>query len=205
MKTLRFYLKTNYHLLLLALIISSLTSCHQALSRAEAEKQIKQKLQLPQDEFKEIELKQLQTQTAVYTNNQTGAKYEQIDSNHDKSVLFYDLEREGLINIRIGKTALFDSPYGYMYEKRQDYQTFFIATFTDKAQPYVQGNSVKVSTIEFGEITGIVERKEFNAAEVQYTTKRTSLTPFAIFFRVNEEVFNHSASFTKYDDGWRIE
>ena len=181
MKILGFYLNVNFHLLLMAIIILSTTSCQKKLTRPEAELQIKQKLQLPKDELKEIELKELQSQVSVFTDTRTGDKYEQIQTNHDKSVLFFDLEREALINIRIGKTALFDVNLWYMYEKRQDYQTFFIGSFTDKAKPYVQGNSVKVSSIIFGEITGIIERKEFKSAEVQYTTKRTGLTPFAMF------------------------
>ena len=189
----------------MVIIIISAISCQKKLTRPEAEIQIKQKLQLPRDEYKEIELKELQSQVAVFTDTRTGNKNEQIQTNHDKSALFFDLEREGLINIRIGKTALFDVNLWYMYEKRQDYQTFYIGSFTDQAKPYVNGNSVKVSSMVFGEVTGIIERKENNSAEVQFTTKRTSLTPFAIFFRINEQVFNHSATFTKYDDGWRME
>lgn len=189
----------------MVVIITSVVSCHKKLSRPEAEIQIKQKLQLPKDEFKEIELKELQSQVAVFTDDRTGSKNEQIQNSHDKSALFFDLEREGLINIRIAKTALFDVNLWYMYEKRQDYQTFFIGSFTDKAKPYVQGNSVKVSSIIFGEITGIIERNESNSSEVHYTTKRTSLTPFAVFFGINEQVFNYSATFSRYDDGWRME
>lgn len=195
----------NCHLLLMAIVMALVTSCQKKLSRPEAEIQIKQKLQLPQNEFKEIELKQLQSQVAVFTNIRTGEKNEQIQTNHEKSVLFFDLEREGLINIRIGKTALFDVNLWYMYERRQDYQTFFIGSFTDKAKPYVEGNSVKVSSIIFGEITGIIERKEINSSEVRYTTRRTNLTPFAMFYGINEQIFNHSSLFTKYDDGWRME
>ena len=73
-----------------------------------------------------------------------------------------------------------------------------------EAKLYVNGNSVKVATIEFGEVTGIVERKELNIAEVNYTTKRVNITPFGKAYNINEETFNRSASFTKYDDGWRI-
>ena len=57
----------------------------------------------------------------------------------------------------------------------------------------------------FVEVNGIVEIKELNSAEVQYTTKRIDITTFGKAYNISEEVFNNSANFTKYDDGWRIE
>ena len=62
---------------------------------------------------------------------------------------------------------------------------------------YPGGDQIKVATIEFGEITGIIERKEFNVAEVNYTERRTNITPFGTAYGLYEETFNRSASFTK--------
>lgn len=80
------------------------------------------------------------------------------------------------------------------------------ATLTEKGKKYITNNNkVILATYEFGEITGIVEEKESNTAEVNYTVKRTNITPFGqLAFNMNEETYNRTANFTKYDDGWRI-
>lgn len=81
-----------------------------------------------------------------------------------------------------------------------------IATPTEKGKKYITNdNKVIVATEEFGEVTGIIESKESKSAEVNYTIRRINITPFGrIVFNLNEETYNKSETFTKYDDGWRI-
>lgn len=65
---------------------------------------------------------------------------------------------------------------------------------------------VITSTLDFGQITGINEIKELNAATVEYTLSRT-VTPFGrLAFKLQPSTFSADAiTFKKYDDGWRIE
>lgn len=70
--------------------------------------------------------------------------------------------------------------------------------------------NVKVAKMDFGEITGILETKETNTAVVNFTYIRKDLTPFGSIkhprseFDLQEGKLNSSRTFTKFDDGWRI-
>jgi hypothetical protein len=66
------------------------------------------------------------------------------------------------------------------------------------------GFIVKTGYIEFGEITGIVATPGSNCADVQYT-ERVQETPFGVVLGVAKGPFLRHATFTKYDDGWRLE
>jgi hypothetical protein len=95
----------------------------------------------------------------------------------------------------------------------------FAGTITDKGKPLVLGlapnqngdpnniNSefltVKTAYREFGEITGIVEHKESSTADVQYT-ESVAPTPFGVALAVSTEPLAYTATFTKFDDGWRL-
>jgi len=85
------------------------------------------------------------------------------------------------------------------------------STLTEKAKEYAVGNvqnsqvQIKVAVLEFGEITGIVEQKGSNIAEVKYNLVRKNITPFGQAFKLNEGTISKEIIFTKYDDGWRIE
>jgi hypothetical protein len=138
---------------------------------------------------------------------------------------FETLEREGLITytIQILNTSVaeadgdlsspgnlsaegVDAYGGIFYDFKCTRSFAHIATLTEEGKKYItNNNTVITSTYEFGEITGIVERKEFNTSEVNYTIRRTNITPFGrIVFNINEETYNRTETFTKYDDGWRI-
>ncbi len=135
--------------------------------------------------------------------------------------MFEKLEKAGLMNYTIlVKDVKGNSGYaGYAYEG--DFSTQFIKVYTDihcsgtayhMVEPtevglkYIKGNRIRTSTLEFGEITGIVERKELNIAEVNYTLRRINITPFgSMIYNAKEEIIARTISFTKYDDGWRIQ
>lgn len=141
-----------------------------------------------------------------------------------KLELFEKMERDGLINYTIEITGVRIAGYGNYhlvdniengrpmgYRKVCDNIPVMVtaihyANLTEKGKQYlISDNNVLVATIEFGEITGIIERKELNISEVNYTVKRTDVTPFGRLFGSNEETLNRTSTFTKYDDGWRIE
>jgi hypothetical protein len=79
----------------------------------------------------------------------------------------------------------------------------------DKDGVYV----IKLCTIEFEEVTGIVEYKGLNAADVNCTLVRTNITefgrmannvdPYDTDKKIKEKI-GHLLNFRKYDDGWRL-
>lgn len=89
------------------------------------------------------------------------------------------------------------------------------ANLTKKGKKYVLSDikvdgfekkvDVKIAELKFVEITGIKIYKEFNSAEVEYKIKRKNITPFGKALNINESKIEKSISFTKYDDGWRID
>lgn len=90
-----------------------------------------------------------------------------------------------------------------------------IITFTEKAKPYLLDSSdehspvplqkVKLGEEDIQEITGIQLHNEGRAATVEYTTVLTNLTPFAVILPEEARVVkSRTASFTLYDDGWRL-
>ena len=164
-----------------------LFSCGNNLSRSKAEKLIKQKFQLPNNEIYGFSVKEV-----ILYENQWKNMYDA-------------LQNEGLIKYN---------------EEDCYYNRGYHAYFTEKGKQYVVGEEypdenynecirrIKVvgAKLEFGEIKGIVERKEFNVAEVSYTLIRKEITPFGkIAFNLGEETITKTVNFTKYDDGWRID
>ena len=189
-------LKRKLIKLLWFLFISTvICSCtNKELTRSQAEQIIKEKFQYPLE---------LPVQPFITT-----AFVSMDDQNTDKISYFHDyfdkLQREGILTYT-KEVDSSGSPYFWV----------FTVTFTDKGKPFVVGpvdlgyaghgnlyHNVKTGYLNFGEITGIVERKEFNIAEVNYTDT-TDFTPFGKFLGVQQS-FSHTVTFTKYDDGWRI-
>lgn len=198
-------LKLSYYLISLFALLALLGCVDRKLTRDEAEKLIKEKIGFPQDvlqEFNNTELKK----SGYYFKSQTNGVapvYTGESREFEKSPLFSYLENNGLITITTQNVEN-RSDLVYYYDFRYDFSEYYVANFTENARQFVIGNSVKVATIVFGEITGIIERKELNIAEVNYSTKKTNITPFGNAYNVNEEVFNNTQVFNKYDDGWRI-
>lgn len=70
---------------------------------------------------------------------------------------------------------------------------------------FVKQVKVKTADLIFGDITGIMSYEEFNTADVEYTVQRKNITPFGRAMGLEEETMQRSVTFTKYDDGWRID
>jgi hypothetical protein len=102
------------------------------------------------------------------------------------------------------RSRMFAKGYKITYIIKDTYK--HSGNLTEKGRKYlVSGDNFKVSRKEFGKITGIVERKELSISEVIYTEKRKDITPFGKVLGIYEETINNSATFTKYDDGWRVD
>jgi hypothetical protein len=70
---------------------------------------------------------------------------------------------------------------------------------------WVKERDVRVATLALGEITGIRELEGVGVAEVSYTLVREDITPFGkIMFNMAAGTLQRTATFTKFDDGWRI-
>jgi hypothetical protein len=88
-------------------------------------------------------------------------------------------------------------------------------TLTETAKQYElpsdDQNSIAVKLCDsvLGDITGIQANEEAGAATVEYTIKRANWTPFGEYYRKSDpgsfpEVLARRATFTRYDDGWRV-
>lgn len=185
----------NFKRLLIFLISTSVLFCSctsNELTRSKAEQLIKEKFQYPRD----MSFQACTTRVAV--SNDPGYAH--------RIALYNDyFNRLQDIGVLTYTTDLSVVP-GF---------TTFLAKFTDKGNPFVAGPEkqgstgvserlvdVKIGYLSFDKITGIVEQKVFNITEVQYTEK-VELTPFGQILDM-QQVFNKTATFTKYDDGWRI-
>jgi len=56
----------------------------------------------------------------------------------------------------------------------------------------------------FVEVTGIKLSENGTTADVQYTYKSDSITPFGVVLGYKPEIDNSNCHFTLYDDGWRL-
>lgn len=177
------------------------TACGE-LSRGKAKDEIIKDKQLPQTETVKLNKKFLKDHQyvggfpKVCLNN-----YERF-SQREKQLT--ELQEKGYITFK-------DDEY---YDDCNDLYTNILLTEKGKKDLVKEDNGqyeIKLCNIEFGEITGIVEYKEFKVADVKYTLVRTNISEFgklvnsmSSFGGNIESTIPHLANFTKYDDGWRI-
>lgn len=201
-------LKREFQLFLVGIIALFMFSCSNELTRQEAEKVIKQNKNLPYYEVREFTFTQTKRFVGRHPRkepwyDESYIKVSDIKPQPKRNQLFESLVKAGLITyeMKIDRIKAFDPCKNEVWVEGKVHH---IAGPTDRTL-VILGNQVVVSTIEFGEITGIVERKEFNIAEVQYTLVRKNVTPFGkLVFKLNEKIMPRNVTFTRYDDGWRI-
>ena len=142
------------------------TACGE-LSRGKAKDEIIKDKQLPQTETVKLNKKFLKDHQyvggfpKVCLNN-----YERF-SQREKQLT--ELQEKGYITFK-------DDEY---YDDCNDLYTNIILTEKGKKDLVKENNGqyeIKLCNIEFGEITGIVEYKEFKVADVKYTLVRTNIT-----------------------------
>lgn len=91
-----------------------------------------------------------------------------------------------------------------------------LITFNDKAKSYLLPISeedkssdvqkVKIADEDIIEVTGIKSANDGKDAIVAYTTGYTNITPFETLVHKDlQKTTKHTAYFSLYDDGWRLE
>lgn len=169
--------------IILIICSSCLISCNQNLSREKAKNLIVEKYKLPKDVI----------ETFYVIDGTLGKRF-----SYDE---YEALQKEGLLNFTYERGS--STFYSELTEKGKQYA---VSGVFDTDNMYIKGVNVKVASLDFGEITGIVERKEYNMAEVSFTLVPSNVTPFgSIAFQYNGSAISQTATFIKYDDGWRIE
>ncbi len=180
-----------------------LVSCgNKNLTRGEAAEKISRSLNLPAFETTQIDKSFVKKfwsdpsmMPAVFAGN--AHEYSDVKDRLD------ELQAKGLISV------------GEIQEN-QGQGHFLIATvsLTDAGKKYLvaetaagfqvkAGYQVKINEIVFGEVTGIQMNEQFKVAEVYYTLKKANGTPFG--GNVSTEPIERKATFTLFDDGWRIQ
>jgi len=190
------------------LILFIACGCSNNLSREKAEKAIREKMKFPRDLISEVQL----------VSTTTDEFYHGIADQHNtprKSGVLLKLEQDGFLTYTIQRTQTstrdncadgFYSPQSLGNKRYCTTDTYeHRGTLTDKGKQYAANGGFKVATYDLVEITGIVERKELNSADVSYTEIIKDITPFGISLDVHEiNLGVKTVTFTKYDDGWRI-
>ena len=197
--------KKSYAIIFFIFLVSVFfNSCSNSeLTRSKAEKLLKAK-------FKELNT---DAHYDIFYTKSVLKNTDEIKINGNISAL-KELQEKGLITYTINLTI------------KPDY-TVFLIKFTDKGKQYSKAavsdatavidnsnsnitdnnETIDVETYfyEFDQITGIKNKKESNTAEVQFT-KKFVVTPFGKqFYSASEVIVNCTATFTKFDDGWRLE
>jgi len=181
-------------------ILLGLQSCKNKLSRSHAEDEIVKKMELPINEEIIIKKKYFVDHQQVMGFGMvcfpsSAPKFSEYEN------MLMELQNKGYINLKKDQ----------FYNECNDLYTN--VELTDKGKKDLlkenEGNyEVKLCEICFGEITGIIEYNEFQVADVKYSLIRKNYTEFGLILSNNikeNESYEKSASFNKYDDGWRIE
>jgi len=105
-------------------------------------------------------------------------------------------EHQGKCNYLWADVRLTDEGWKYLVNRSENPERpgiFNKGAFTFK---------LKTCDLVFGEVTGIVINDQFKMAEVEYTTRYSNLTPFAL--NISSSPRKATATFILYDDGWRM-
>ena len=171
-------------------------SCGKDLSRGQAEEAIVQKLNLPQSETTQFDV--------LFVEGDIPWNLTHISKQEEN--MLNNLSNKGLVTIqKIPHITNIPGPFGGSIGS-QSWRTIKVELTNEGKQYLVRQNkdqyTVKICDITFGEVTGIQTQEQFKVAEVQYTLKRENPTPFAI--EISQNPINRTATFSLYDDGWRV-
>lgn len=179
----------RFYLLLFPLMA---ISCSGELSRSAAKAQIIETMEYPQDEL----LRLIMEDRTIY-RFQTRNEWEKY---REAGLLNYgnfgqSSSGGSFPTVTIGGSGVKAelTPKGKTYLKSEI-----------KTAGYEKYVMVKMAELHFHEITGIRTDAEDKNAYVEYTVKRTGLTPFGEIGGLQEELIPKNARFIKYDDGWRL-
>lgn len=153
------------------------------LSRDTAELLIKEKFKFPINEIGNIIIK---------GNHRTGVDEGDFQEAKNLGLLTYSGDRGSLITATITDSLLKYVASGEFAPQGDDF-------FPERRV------NVIIAQQYFKEITGILENKEGNTAEVTFTLTQ-QITPFGKLrkFSIGNENISFFLTFSKFDDGWRI-
>jgi hypothetical protein len=179
----------------LALATMLICSCSNDLSRQKAAELISKQLELPTIETTQLGKSYLKNSwgdpsmmPAVCVV--TGDQYSDVKKRLD------ELQAKDLI--RIGENQQHEGECNYIWAtvKLTDEGRKYLVKDTDGAY------QLKVDELTFGEITGIQIQEQSKMAVADYTLMRTNITPFGS--NLSTTPISRQATFTLYDNGWRI-
>lgn len=189
-------LNLMFRLTLIVIIAPIMYGCSKNLSRGQAEDIIIKHLNLPQSETAQFDV--------LYVEGDIPWNLTRISKEEEN--MLNSFSNKGLVNIKkIPHNTDIPGPMGGVIATQ--HWTTIKAELTNEGRKYlVQENkdkyTVKTCEITFGEVTGIQIQEQFKVAEVNYTLKREKITPFGI--NISQNPINCTATFSLFDDGWRI-
>lgn len=180
--------------ILLFFLLILATSCSNELSRSKAKDILISELGYPQNEPKRMIIKD--GSVSKYFTIKTWEKYK------EAGLLTHGDYGSPQSSKGFSKVTLGGDSYGFKAELTSEGKKYYIDS--DSGDGVTQYVNIKLADLEFVEITGIQSKPEGNHAFVEYTIKRTNITPFGQLEDLKEETIKKSANFEKFDDGWRL-
>ncbi|HAZ00598.1 MAG: hypothetical protein A2W90_04920 [Bacteroidetes bacterium GWF2_42_66] len=191
--------------LLFVIIIPMVSSCQEHLSREYAKKVIIERRNYPIPYTYEI------TKSFIKDMQSSGRGVSIVlgeDEFKEKEQVIYQFESAGLIQLK--KTPKREESTAFLLGTNVRTWTQVNVSLTEAGRKYlVEENEglyvVRLWEIDLKEITGIQEFTEQKIASVDYTIFNKNITPFGTIFSDKNDIDRKSASFSLYDDGWRIQ
>jgi len=97
-----------------------------------------------------------------------------------------------------------DNCWHEIYEPTEKNKKFLISKFNTSRKNTVDMNRYIVSVRNFNEVTGIKFNDTKTEATVNFTVKRSKVTPFGTAIGWDKEINDYQTKFELYDDGWRL-
>lgn len=181
------------------------SSCQEHLSREYAKKVIIERRNYPIPYTYEI------TKSFIKDMQSSGRGVSIVlgeDEFKEKEQVIYQFESAGLIQLK--KTPKREESTAFLLGTNVRTWTQVNVSLTEAGRKYlVEENEglyvVRLWEIDLKEITGIQEFTEQKIASVDYTIFNKNITPFGTIFSDKNDIDRKSASFSLYDDGWRIQ
>jgi hypothetical protein len=193
-------------ILILSLVLSSIaTSCQKHLDRADAKRMIVENKNYPIKQSHEI------TKGYIKDMNSQGRGVTIVlgeDDTKREEKAIAQFESMGLLKLK-------ETP------QREETTIFLLGTtvrtwtsvnveLTQMGRKYLINEDAKSYSVclwetDVKEISGVQERPEIKAAQVEYILFNTNITPFGSIFSNPRNEQNRTANFSLYDDGWRIQ
>lgn len=137
-----------------------------------------------------------------------GATYNKGPKFDDVKNLMLYYEKNGLVTIK--EETKSETSTSFLIGTTTRTWTYAVIRLTEKGNKYLMrktdnGYVVKIWDNDISQITGIQIFKEANSASVEYSVSHVNITPFGEVFKDKNSIINRTATFSLYEDGWRIE